>query len=442
MRVGGARVVRAPSASAQGWRVRPVCSGGGSAGGPRAASRAELDPAVTCAALARAAYTYDAEVVARELARHGVALESRAESRETGWLLARGPPPGAFRCDPSLPARAARPLAGAEVRYVVLRGVHWNARFWAKQPGVASLLRPWTTRASRDSVLAIHVGVSEAAAAVWDAVGDVVRRDVDAGTPVVFSGHSMGGALAVALTLLACKRVPGLARSGLLLPTHALGAPAILASLERGTSVDAALAAEAGVDPAAQFVTHVLGVDPVPRFGSSSDPAVDLALRWPAVVSGVRALADLALGDAATAAVGGFPDGSGIFEPSGSYILIAPGPGGPTRPPEALASSSPLASSTSSSSPSSSSYSLVNGPLGGLVDPRTRVESKVRRPPDETATVHVGKDAIERVLRLTVDDFRANPLLAVGALQDHSATRYLRALQACSDRAAAENPPS
>ena len=84
----------------------------------------------------------------------------------------------------------------------------------------------------------------------------------------------------------------------------------------------------------------------------------------------------------------------------------------------------------------------MNEPLGGLVDPRARVESKVRRPPDETATVHVGKDAIESVLRLTVDDFRANPLLAVGALQDHSATRYLRALQACSDRAAAENPPN
>jgi hypothetical protein len=118
----------------------------------------------------------------------------------------------------------------AGVRHLVFRGVAWRDRRVDSLQLATRLASAWRAPLAPGVPLHAHAGVLRCAEELWPCVEPHVRSALGAkGGPlrVAFSGHSLGGALAL-LSACACRLRAGVPPAALA-PCHAFGAPPVLA---------------------------------------------------------------------------------------------------------------------------------------------------------------------------------------------------------------------
>lgn len=243
---------------------------------------AQLEAAAHFACLSGLAYRNDIEL-AQQLARKQLSLVAAGETTFTRWFVAEGALPSN---DPTIP----------RTRALLLRGVDWRgARATGSTTSLwQSLSRCWPvpllpTLTRPPEALLCHAGVADMAQSLWDDVGCYCSGD----TGVVYAGygclstalahcvypwyttpphkyrHSLGGALAVVLAIIA--------RLTLDAPPpqcYTFGSPPVVTHSNAVASNDAALRA-LGLPPAA-LQHYVLDQDPVPRAMLSVDPTLSV----------------------------------------------------------------------------------------------------------------------------------------------------------------------
>lgn len=221
---------------------------------PPPLSAADLSAAARTARLAGAAYLPDDTALRRHLDASGARLVASGAPYFTRWMV----------CDvPEL-------LPGAPVtRVLAARGVTWAAAGTSTLRLWQALARAWPAALIEGSdggaSIGAHAGVGELARAL---ARDVAPCLASSPHPILMTGHSLGGALALASAL-------ALMRDGeLTAPPRVVtfGAPPILAPLTGGRDP----LTVAGLPPHT-VTAYVSAGDPVPRWLQTAEPVASAA---------------------------------------------------------------------------------------------------------------------------------------------------------------------
>ncbi|KAG1655313.1 hypothetical protein FOA52_006612 [Chlamydomonas sp. UWO 241] len=202
---------------------------------------------------------------------------------------------------PSTAGSAA--AAAAPTRFVLLRGVHWGAPETSSFDMAAALAQFWPVPFARAMTqtapgseagahLVSHSGVADIALELFATIAPHLRG-MPAGQPLVFAGHSLGGALAKllwALSLMHGHRPPALLRC------DSFGSPPVLAHSSGGGRGGSGGAGAGGpgtggsaaalrlLNAAPRSARNwVLEHDPIPRSLTLADPYLSMAMQNSAV---------------------------------------------------------------------------------------------------------------------------------------------------------------
>ncbi|GBF94188.1 hypothetical protein Rsub_07175 [Raphidocelis subcapitata] len=270
-------------------------------------------------------YQSDRSDVEAGLAADGLSLVAHGRNDFTSWFVADGAIDAAAFARRALSERSAAaaalpPPPPRRERFVLLRGVQWSAPDLDTPKMARALARVWPRplAGARREVVA-HDGAAEMAAVLFDQLRPYLDHADDAGIPVVFGGHSLGGALSK--LLMALYRIHARRHGGFTWPDgqpapscYTFGSPPVLAHADGGGGHR--VLSLLGLSPA-QLRNFVLQGDPVPRAMLSVDPAFQLLSGLPAFRALLELRAALAGGGRGPLSPGRF-----LFESVGEVHLI------------------------------------------------------------------------------------------------------------------------
>ncbi|KAI8467487.1 MAG: hypothetical protein J3K34DRAFT_460375 [Monoraphidium minutum] len=273
---------------------------------PRQLAWADAHKAATIASWSGLCYLHDKEDnLEARLAAGGAALVAAGRTDFTAWYVADGAIDASAFARHALDRRGAAGAAAAPAaalgappprreRFVLLRGVQWGApdldtaRMWR------SLVRVWPQPLEAAPAIVAHEGAAEMALHMFDQLRPYLDQAEDAGIPVVFGGHSLGGSLSKLLMTLYRARSRRRARPRVSQPPPScftFGSPPVMAHAEGGGG-DRVLH-ELGL-PRGQCRNFVLQNDPIPRALLSVDPTYQMLSGLPVVQSLLELRARLA----------------------------------------------------------------------------------------------------------------------------------------------------